>query len=323
MKKRNVSIDIYKGILTAMMVLAHCLQFFVYLHETPVARLVSDYVNLTTFSGFVVAFGFVSYHAYLKKDISEVRVKIGKNAFKLLLAFYISSFAYVIFRQHAFTGLETVIDLLLINRLAGYSEFLLSFVFLVASCLLLHPLLKNLTPKKMTLLIAISLATTFVPYTSVHPVIGTLIGGTNFAYFSVTQYYFLFVIGIAFAKYNIIWHKWIFSVAMLLSLLYLVVNFFFFAPSRFPVSALFMLGATGFIYLYYLLAQKIQFSKVGGIFEQIGKQSLYYLLLSNIFIFALTNTAIYRGGVFVAVSLFIAIMLVSYYLKTLLIKPKN
>ena len=298
------------------MILAHCMQFFVYLHEVPAARIISDYVNLTTFSGFVFVFGYVSYHAYLQKDFKDSYPRVRNNILKLLGAFYLSSFAYVVFRQDAFYGWDTFWDIVLIRKLAGYSEFLLSFAIIMLACLILHPLLQKITQKTAMKWIGMSLFLTLIPYGNVHPLIGTIIGGTNFAYFSVVQYFSLFVIGVIFAKYQIGWHKGVCIGAFVGSGIFLIFLVIFgHLPSRFPVSALWIIGSFGFLYGYYLLALKTRASYKTAWLAQIGQRSLYYLLLSNIFIFALTRTNLYRTGVLTALLLFVTIIYTCYYLK--------
>lgn len=323
-KARNISLDFFKGILVIQMVFAHSLQFFVDLYndQNQVALLISNYVNLVTFSGFVFSFGYVSYHAYLGKEFKVAARKIAANMGKLMLAFYISSFAFVIFREEAIFNPNTIWDLLLIRRLAGWSEFLFSFVCLMFLCLVLFPILKKLNKVSAIILAVISLGMCFIPYTHVNPILGSFIGGTNFAYFSVVQYFVLFVCGIIFAKHKIVFNKWIGLVALLGTVAYLGHLLIFGRPSRFPVSALWIAGSAGFLYAYYLLVQVLPLNGKTQWLARIGSISLYYLVLSNLLIFAIRSTRFYRLGMPTAIVVFFIVMVVCWYLDNLTIKAK-
>lgn len=200
MTTRNNAIDFMKGVLTVLMVLAHSIQFFVELDNAPAMRIISDYINLTTFSGFVFTFGYVSNFAYLTKAPRERARKLLLNIGRLLIAFYLSSLAFVIFREHADFSLGTVLNILLIRRLAGWSEFLLSFALLMLLCLLSAPAIRELSLVRFVAILALSLASTFIPFGSVNPIIGSVIGGTNYSYFPVLQYFGFFVVGVWFAQ---------------------------------------------------------------------------------------------------------------------------
>lgn len=59
--KRDNKIDVLKGILTVLMIVAHIFQFF---STNLLLDKFGKYVNLTTFSGFMFCFGYVCYIAY-------------------------------------------------------------------------------------------------------------------------------------------------------------------------------------------------------------------------------------------------------------------
>ena len=309
--------DFFKGFLVIQMIFAHSLQFFVNFHESAVAARISDYINLTTFSGFVFAFGYVSYFAYLKKDFVVAAKKLILNMIKLLIAFYISSFAFIIFMENAIFRMDTVWDILLVRRLAGWSEFLFSFVCLMALCLLLFPLLKKLNNLSACIIVAATLLATFIPYRDINPILGSFIGGTNFAYFSVVQYFGFFVVGIIFASKNIVFDKWALITGLAATSVFVVYLYFFGLPSRFPVSIVWILGPTGFLYLYYLIANKIPVGAKTELLASIGSMSLYYLVLSNILIFALRSSRFYRLGMPTALVIFAVVLVTCCYLASL------
>lgn len=134
---RSHRIDILKGILTLQMVFAHCIQFFGDLGKNQIAYHISEYINLTTFSGFLFCFGYVSDLAYFGKEWRGCAGKILKNALRLLVCFYISSFCFGIFVENIPLDREAVLEIFMLKRLAGYSEFLFSFaLIMVLECIL-------------------------------------------------------------------------------------------------------------------------------------------------------------------------------------------
>ena len=67
---RNREIDICKGILTVTMILGHCIQFFGF-EEQGVQKILVNVINLTTFSGFLFCFGFVSNLLIMRTEASK------------------------------------------------------------------------------------------------------------------------------------------------------------------------------------------------------------------------------------------------------------
>lgn len=85
-------------------------------------------------------------------------------------------------------------------------------------------------------------------------------------------------------------------------------------PSRFPVSVTWIVGSMLFIYLYYLLANKVATISALNPVVTIGRYSLFYLVLSNILIFALRSSEFHSLGPATAFSVFLVVMAVCYYL---------
>ncbi len=318
---RNKSIDCFKGILTILMILAHCLQFFVNFDLSKKLYYVSEYINLTTFSGFMFAFGFAAYYAYLTKPFSVAYSRILKNSGKTLAAFYISSLAFRIFIEKAVLSKSVFEETLLFKSLAGWSEFLASFTAVMIVLLVLFFAFKKVNGIFVLATFVFSGVLCFIPYGKVYPVIGLFIGGTNFAYFPVFQYMIYFVIGIYFAKNKVVFNvKHLIGAVMATSIfpVYSVLKNY---PSRFPPSIAWIFGAMLFVYAYYLLSNAIAESKFTQWLSQIGKYSLFYLVLSNVLIFAVKSSGFYRMGPTYALVIFIIIVAFIWYLYKL-IAPK-
>lgn len=62
---RDKSMDLMKSVLVVLMIFAHIVSFF---PKGEMAYKFADFVNLTTFSGFMFTFGYVSYKAYIQKE---------------------------------------------------------------------------------------------------------------------------------------------------------------------------------------------------------------------------------------------------------------
>lgn len=283
-KKRDVAIDDLKGLLVSVMVFAHVVQFFPRGIET---WILGEYANLTTFSGFVFSFGYVSYYAYIKKK-SKLKKRLIKNILKTYIAFCISGTGYC-FLVEGGTIKETIIQVLTLKKVPGYSEFLLSFVLLYVEVYLISIVKKD---DKFFYIIGIivSLCSTFINYTYVHSnLIGSIIGTTNYTCFPIVQYTVYLLMGMYLAEKQIIFDKKVIGLSIVgtgIFCIYCLINREL--PTRFPPSVYWILGGGLFIYMYYLLMK----SKYGVIFKKIqlirlmGANSLVFLVVSNLVIFS-------------------------------------
>jgi fucose 4-O-acetylase-like acetyltransferase len=288
MTQRDETIDVLKGMLVFGMVLSH------------VAGLVSSYAafpikqiwlftGLVTFSGFVFSFGYACQIAYFSKDLKAVYRRIVSTALKPLIAFYISGMYWRAFvdKQLDFAAIANI---LLLNDIPPFSEFLVSFSLIILVSLLLFKPIQKLTsnPKHFWILFALLLLTTFLPYAKVHiSQVGLLIGTTQFPTYPVLQYFPIYLLGIYFAKHKILYHRQTLVISALGIGLFLFSHFVNRQiPSRFPPSLSWILASLFFVYLYYLAAQRIsKWNFVAPLLSSFGKNVLFYLLLSNIMIF--------------------------------------
>ncbi|TCL53817.1 uncharacterized protein DUF1624 [Kineothrix alysoides] len=313
---RDNRLDFFKGILVIQMIFAHCLQFFCDLGRESIWKNVSEWVNLTTFSGFVFAFGFAYYLAYLQKDFKYAVKKGGKNILVLLGAYYVSAFSYVIFIERIPLRQDRILELLLFQRLAGWSEFLFSFAMLTLVTFILW---KPLTHKNSKVLLGIgglALLVCLLPHREVKPILGTLIGGTGGAYFPVLPFYVYFVAGVYVARKKLNFDKKVLLISIA-GTVYMVIDSLFLSrgyPSRFPLSLAWLVGAAFILYCYYLAAGYLSKIKWLSVVSVIGKSSLFYLLLSNFIIFALKSSSFYKIGSGFSIGLCIAILGIGRYL---------
>lgn len=286
-KQRDNSIDYMKGILVILMIFAHISNFF---PSFKMFEVISLYVNVTTFSGFMFCFGFVSYFAYISKEKKEIKMKLIKSFIKTLICFYISSCVYLFCVSYTF-NIYTFLDIILLKSVAGYSEFLLSFALLYLIIYISFKYIKIIISKKIYLIMytIVSLLLTFIPYHLItNNILGSIIGTTKFSSFPIMQYSSYFIIGAFIAKNKIIFNKYILIFSILGTAFYYIYYLIFnLIPSRTPPNIFWITGAYLYIYLYYIYCKKVDKKpfKIG--IENIGKNTLLYLIVSNVFIFVL------------------------------------
>jgi len=306
------------------MIFAHCLQFFILQsRENAVATLLSEYINLTTFSGFMFSFGFVCWHAYINKPFHKTSKSIAINFFKILAAFYISSFAFRIFIDKMPVNQNRILEILLIKRLAGWSEFLLSFAAVLLLVFVFHGLMQKAGSKLPHIIGAISIAACLLPIRVSSPLTALFLGQADFPVFAVLPYCLYFTCGILFAQKDIRKANTKFFIVGAAGFACFSAMFFISGlPSRFPLSFAWLVGAMPFVYMYYLMSIWLKRFKQCDILQTIGANSLFYLLLSNVFIFALRCAPFFRASMSFTVTVFFVIVCAIYYLQKL-VAAKN
>lgn len=243
--KRESNIDLIKTVLVLGMIFSHILDFFFDKHF-----LITNYINLVSFSGFIFVFGYNAYNAYIKKEETNIK-KIIKNIFKLILVFYVSGFFYDFFIQRNHK-ISNYINILCFLRLPGYSEFLATFALLYLFILVFRNRLRKISQKNNYILICIvvSLLFTIIPPVAIYIPWINLILKTRSISFPLLPYLNLFFIGMYIAK-----NKPKFNVRMLLILFIMwyihLIMFLYNLERRFPVSLSYIIGSYLYLFLYY------------------------------------------------------------------------
>ncbi|MBK1809480.1 hypothetical protein JHL18_02315 [Clostridium sp. YIM B02505] len=292
--KRDFSIDIFKGLLVIGMVLVHIMQFFSDQAISPSVEYVINIGNVITFSGFVFCFGYVAEISYLERDLKNVYRKIIKNSIKTLIAFYVSGSAFQLFVAGSQIEWNTFKEIILLNTMPGWSEFLASFAyFSFVTLILFVPFKKVLSNKILFWIIFFSLfLTCFIPYEKVTiNQLGVLIGTNKFAAFPVLQYMPFYMLGMYFEKYDIKFNLAFAGGALLLSVYPLYEIIVLKAPPcRFPPSIAWIVAPMFILYLYYLTAIILErFALYLSPIIAFGQNVLFCLVVSNIFIFTLDS----------------------------------
>lgn len=296
MKKRDLKMDVYKGLLVFGMIYCHVLQFFVDLGSNPTADYITWFINAVTFSGFVFTFGYTSYIVYFSKDFKSVYRKMLLVSLRLLMAFYISGIAFRVFVTNNRLSIDMVKNIVLLKDIPGWSEFIVSFAIYIALAVVIYKPIKRLIEIKplFWVVVGLLLLTTFIPYGAVGSTqLGLVVGSIKFAAFPVLQYMPFYLIGVYFKRYEIGFDKFMLIGSLILStisMIYMGLNGWR-LPNRFPPSIFWIILPCIALYLYYLLSEVLsKTNHARSILVTMGQNSMNYLLLSNIFIFALDGT---------------------------------
>lgn len=237
-------------------------------------------------------FGYNVYSSYLKKDYKEIKIKLIKNQFKIIISFWIVGIAYNFFVNKDCNYLN-YIKILFFSKFPPYSEFLMTFVIINLILLIFFNFIKKICQNdtRILIIILISLIFTILPYKNINFYWSELLIRTEKISFPVMPYISLFFVGVYFSKYK---PKFSIKISIILcaySLICLILkkccfnNLFV----RFPPNFAFITLSFVPLYFYYYVA-----GKISTIFEKnkmfnklilMGRYTLYFLIISNIIIF--------------------------------------
>ncbi len=288
-RMRLPELDLFKTMLVVGMVATHVIQLVSRMLPGWTERF-AEFINLITFSGFLLAMG-------LGLGLSSGRArplwKRLRPVLLLLLAAWISSFAFAMWVDRLPLTSTLVADVLTMRRLFGWSEFLATFFVLYLAVAVARPLLIGVAsnPFLLALASAACFATTWLVMDQGWPVTATLIGTTNFASFPLVPYLPWFLLGISLgraADSASIWH-WLGAIAAsgwLVWTLWQTGQW----PGRFPPTVLWIIGSA-LPLLVYLSVARVVATRVAvpGWLTLPGRHVLSYLLVSNLMLFLLRN----------------------------------
>lgn len=295
-KPYDHSIDVMKAILVIGMVVDHAL---ILLADNPTRTMTDEFkktIDLVSFSAFLFCFGYASWLAYFSKAPSLRRVL--PSALRPLIAYFISAFFYTLFVERAY-GSEDLLSILLLRELAPFSEFLLAFsLILILGFLLRKPLARLLENQRLFFTVTgLLLLTPLIPNSWVQwPSLSLFIGSPKdvASSFPVLQYFPLYLMGMYFARYEIKPNVWI-GLAGIAA--FYLCKFFNVTVTRFPPNMIFVIGSMFFTLTWYAAARAVaQWPLARKWLASIGVNSLFYLLASNILIFAFRGALPKLGG---------------------------
>ncbi len=283
---RAAHLDLLKTVLVAGMISAHVVQLIA--EEPPGwAWIWSDYVNLVTFSGFLLAFGLgvgLSAGRARRRSLRERAVPVVK----VLLAVWASSFGFLLLVERQPLDGWLVREVLTTEVLFGWSEFLTSFLVLYLLLAVARPLFVWVGTRPRWLLAAsvLCLASTTVTTGAFWPLVGGLVGHRGYANFPLLAYLPWFLVGIHLGARGRIEKPDIALGAAATGAFLLVLWQDGRLPERFPPSVPWIVGAGLPLALYLRAAEQVA-ARVPPALLAAGRHVLVSLVLSNLAIFGI------------------------------------
>ncbi len=283
---RLADLDLLKTLLVVGMIGAHVVQLVTF-RPKPEAAMFSEYANLVSFSGFLFAFG-IGFGLPKPEGRQRSFWRQLRPALLLLLAVYASSLAFALLVDRRPLNAQLIIDVVTMQRLFGWSEFLATFFMLSLLTLLARPALLAIGRNPWLLLVATAacLATSFFSTGAIFPLLPTLVSHTGFANFPLLPYLPWFLLGIWYGSHPV--RAWHFAPALAITgYLYWVTLQTGQFPNRFPPTILWIVGPAalllGYLALCRLIAARVS---IPAVLLTPGRHVLSFLVLSNIGFFA-------------------------------------
>lgn len=176
---------------------------------------------------------------------------------------------------------------------------------------------------------ALILLSTLIPYSMVRiPQLGIIIGTTKFACFPILQYLPFFLMGMYCQAKNMFYNRYLVFVA---SLFTVVVSVYCISchkiPERFPPSMGWILWASAFTILYYMVSDRISRFKLNRTITNtiriFGAYTLDFLVISNIIIFAIRWYFGKQLSVIYCFFVIILLYIICYFYGYVKLKRKN
>ena len=310
---RAAYLDLFKTLLIYGMVTAHVIQLLGWRLGDGATRF-SDFVNLISFSGYMLAFGIGI--GLSKSSRQRSLWERLRPALIILVCYYVSALAFTVLVSRSELTTEFVIDLLTLRRLFGYSEFLASFFVLYLIVAVARPLLVAIAERPLILVVAIiaCLAGAALTTDQFVPLAGTVIGTTKYASFPLLPYLPWFLVGISLGRKSgqVNWLEAGLALIATAALAYFFVRGGGALPDRFPPSVLWIVGPALFLLAYLLLARLIDKNiTLPALLVAPGRHVLAALLVSNLIIFS-ADHFLFRPArqLWVAIAISVGILLV-------------
>ncbi|WP_141728377.1 hypothetical protein [Devosia insulae] len=283
---RAADLDLLKTLLVIGMVGAHVVQLITF-RARPEAAIFAEYANLVSFSGFLFAFGI---GLGLPKPEGRQRSlwRQLRPSLLLLLAVYASSFAFALLVDRKKLEPQLILDVVTMQRLFGWSEFLATFFILSLLTLVARPVLLTIgrNPWLLVVVTLACLATTFYTTGAIIPLLPTLVSHTGFANFPLLCYLPWFLLGIWYGSHPV--RAWHFVPALAITgYLYWVTIQTGQFPNRFPPTILWIVGPAAILLAYLALCRFVAARvSIPAPLLTPGRHVLSFLVLSNIGFFA-------------------------------------
>ena len=305
---RDRSIDVGRGLLVIMMVYGHVMQFFADSQIFPLAGTLIDVINLTVFPTFVFYFGATAVLAYLKKPYMSALSGMVRTTLRAYAVFCLSGVGYRVLRENKAFAVGTVRRVMQLYDIPGWSEFLVSFALYGLLLIVGYAVFDWLSRRPAACLVVsvVCVCSCFlVPYGQIPTHLALLIGGRDFAYFPIVQYMPYFLAGMLYAQGDGRMRRKLLVVSAVMSLGGIAHWHFYGFPGRFPPTWGWILLPGALVSAVVLLSRALcalAGNGIGriadalcGVLGHFGGASLYYLLTSNLVLFALAGRGIVQS----------------------------
>lgn len=217
--------------------------------------------------------------------------RICRSVARTFIAYYILAFTYLFFveRNYSINNWLVVLNL---SKSVSYSEYLIAFgLTLGLSALIYRPIQFILEqPARFALAILALLLVSSLLTGGIRPAqIAWLVGSVGFSSFPVLQYFPLFLMGMYVARHNLRPPMWIGLAGMAVFLVYRYTILGL--VQRFPPNPAWILGSAFFSLTWYAAARILNhWDLPARLLATLGENALFYLLASNIMIFAFAGS---------------------------------
>lgn len=282
---RDRSLDLFKGFLIVQMTFAHVLAF--YGNGSLPWYWVSQMVNLSTFGGFLFAFGWGAQLAWFPKEANYARPRILKASLRLHIGFLVSALLYQSLILNKYWEPSYLLDVLCFNAVPNYGQFLGSFTVATLAAAVLFGFWKNLKMGLGAILILIAILSTLIPSFHHWVPLAYVWQAEKISTFPFFQYMHYWILGILLCRYQLLKSLWLGPIAFVLSLptlIYAMLNKHM--PVEYPPSLFWVCGGLFIHWIYLKLSQWLSNTEKSEFLSEMGSKALYYLLGSNLLIFA-------------------------------------
>lgn len=283
---RLADLDLLKTLLVIGMIGAHVIQLITF-RARPEAAIFAEYANLVSFSGFLFAFG-IGLGLPKPEERPRSRWRQLRPVLLLVLAVYASSFAFALLVDRKPLNAQLIVDVVTMQRLFGWSEFLATFFTLSLLILIARPAPLAIGRNPWLLLAAsvACLATSFYSTSAIFPLLPTLVSHADFPNFPLLPYLPWFLLGIWYGSHPV--RAWHFVPALAITgYLYWVTLEIGAFPNRFPPTILWIIGPAAILLAYLWLCRFIAARvTIPPVLLTPGRHVLSFLVLSNIGFFA-------------------------------------
>lgn len=285
-KKRDRSLDLFKGFLIIQMTLAHVLAF--YGNGDQLWYWVSQAVNLSTFGGFLFAFGWGAQIAWLPKDFKIAAPRMLKAALRLHVSFLVSAICYLTLIDGKPYEPKMWFDILTFQDIPSYSQFLGSFTIATLLGILFFKFWKNMGPWIGLALGMVCALSTLIP--TFHELIPLAYfwSPISLGTFPFFQYAHYWIAGILLARYKLFDRKILGLIAVFASapVLYYAIQEGT-MPREYGPSIYWITGGYLIHWIYLRSSLLLDRWNLAEWLSEMGSKALYFLLGTNFLIFAL------------------------------------